>query len=266
MVYPIANLPYGLRSRLSALALPIERLELQVAANIVSICPPVLQKVQTTEDTIEFRIENGELQVFQKLEAKSRKRLNLGPYDLIQSECAVVFRGMELEDLYSTIFDHFLLWPEKVYFIGCDNSDAFYQRASKLTNGSAEQLFIFTIADISFQSIFEAFPFTETLFLPAKLPTGWVKDIVKHQKRTLKKLAIFGNPNTVGAFTHQELRSLFKRQGKDFEMQFDFWEHTDSYLKNVTNKLNLCFKRVKKERHQLGRLSLTYNDILYTVS
>uniref|UniRef100_A0A7E4VX69 F-box domain-containing protein n=1 Tax=Panagrellus redivivus TaxID=6233 RepID=A0A7E4VX69_PANRE len=259
MPYPIARLPYGLRRRLSELATPAERYNLQVAAGSMDICPPRLQTVKTTQN-LEFMML-GFLAIAEILPTKRRRLLDVSPDDLVVCNGNALFYNMRVDDLEAPICSQFMLYPEGVNFLGCDDSAEFYQKVSTMTNFGAKRIHIANHSKICFEIVFEAFPKTNFLWLYTVLPDGWMTDIVKHQKTRLTKLIVLGRA-TIGAFTSREVDSLLKRQCKEVEVVLKFVEEpARPYIKRVERKFDRSLKRlpISEER---GKVSLMYDNVV----
>uniref|UniRef100_A0A7E4VVI0 DUF38 domain-containing protein n=1 Tax=Panagrellus redivivus TaxID=6233 RepID=A0A7E4VVI0_PANRE len=260
MGYCIAHLPYGLRRRLSEVATPLERYNLQVAAGSKDICPPFLQMLQTKKLSLEFRVLKGVLTVSELLEDDSVEPFVVAPDDLVLCEMDVCFRNMNVDDLEAPIFQHFMLKPAAIQFVECDDTAAFYQKVSAMTNAAADRITICNATPVCFKDVFESFPETTRLYLHTVLPNGWMADLVKHQKKRLVGCYVFAIEEHVGSFTSREVTTLFKRQEKHFEVLLRVWNHTRQYIKGVEKKLDRCLKRLE-DQDRFGRFTLSYGNV-----
>uniref|UniRef100_A0A7E4ZS96 Thioredoxin-like_fold domain-containing protein n=1 Tax=Panagrellus redivivus TaxID=6233 RepID=A0A7E4ZS96_PANRE len=202
MVYPITCLPYGLRRRMSELATPIERYDLQVAAGQMNICPPRLQTIRTMDTAIQFKMENSILTVSEIMNDYQAKPFPVNEDDLIFCKKSVGFVNMRSEDLENPIFNNFKFDITVISFSDCDASANFYREVAAFTKTKPVHLCIFTNSTISFKDVFDAFPGTTKLSLKATLPNGWRSDLFRHQKS--KSLTVFyqNGPNEgMGGFT-----------------------------------------------------------------
>uniref|UniRef100_A0A7E4VY97 Methyltransf_21 domain-containing protein n=1 Tax=Panagrellus redivivus TaxID=6233 RepID=A0A7E4VY97_PANRE len=99
MPYPIAKLAYGLRCRLHDLAIPTERYQLQIAAGISTICPPIQTMHPEPAKLPSFTYQDGNVTV---------SRYNVGKDDPVYYSDYLKLYNANLENLTTEPFDHFL--------------------------------------------------------------------------------------------------------------------------------------------------------------
>uniref|UniRef100_A0A7E4VBC8 Uncharacterized protein n=1 Tax=Panagrellus redivivus TaxID=6233 RepID=A0A7E4VBC8_PANRE len=208
---------------------------------------------------LDFMMLDGVLTVTETVPRKSCKTIEISHDDLFFCNGNVIFDNMKIADLEAPQFVHFMLHPTSIQFEKCDDSPAFYQRISALTNFGAIQLTINNTSKICFKTIFKAFPNTTNMWLSTRLPDGWMTEIAQHQKTMLTKLAVLGK-GTIGAFTSSEIDLLLKRQSKQFKMGLTLFEPTPLLIKRVESELDRSLKRMNPEEN--GRVFLIHNGVI----
>uniref|UniRef100_A0A7E4VIJ0 FTH domain-containing protein n=1 Tax=Panagrellus redivivus TaxID=6233 RepID=A0A7E4VIJ0_PANRE len=240
MPYPISKLAYGLRCRLSELATPSERYQLQLAAGNPSICPLHLQLLQGQSPTWRVKSENGSLLVHN---INWRLFRDFADNQLVHCSYALFLTEMRLPDIFSSIFDHMLLRPVKVCIENCQISKGFIQKLAKLTAGfvnNIENVSKKTLVDnVNFADVFSAFPRlqhldTEFGIVPR---STWMSDIMKNQTCKLSYLSIKDTSEHIGTFTPTEVVTFLEAQEKNCKLKLRIFLPTDAVEKNEFLKL-----------------------------
>uniref|UniRef100_A0A7E4VU28 NR LBD domain-containing protein n=1 Tax=Panagrellus redivivus TaxID=6233 RepID=A0A7E4VU28_PANRE len=133
MPYPIAKLPYGLRCRLTKLAVPLERYNLQIAAGNASICPPKLQRIRESMDNLHILCESGVITAYKTLISNEyTNQIDIGVDRLIRCKQDIVLRGFQVQDLKSDLFDTLLLETWNICMYECNLSKLFLEKLGAL--------------------------------------------------------------------------------------------------------------------------------------
>uniref|UniRef100_A0A7E4V2A0 Recep_L_domain domain-containing protein n=1 Tax=Panagrellus redivivus TaxID=6233 RepID=A0A7E4V2A0_PANRE len=213
MPYPLAKLPYGLRCRLSDVATPLERYNLQIAAGGPAICPPDVQILQTT--TYDWLIcNNGTLTIENNFGS-----LVFSSTDLLSCTHFLMMKNMCLLDLTNPSLSHVLLRPKRLRLTQCQTSKTFIKTLSRLTEKSLSSIDLSesTNDSLNLTDVFLAFPQLEAFNAYGIILTPtWMSDILKTQKIKLSRLNIEGSAKQLGDFTVYDLASFIEAQEEAF--------------------------------------------------
>uniref|UniRef100_A0A7E4VSU5 F-box domain-containing protein n=1 Tax=Panagrellus redivivus TaxID=6233 RepID=A0A7E4VSU5_PANRE len=235
MPYPIAKLPYGLRSRLSELATPLERCNLQIAAGNPSICPAELQPIYETRIHVDF---DG---IDQCIDVS-----NYYPKILIRCIGVITLRNFESQMLNLLTFGNFILRPSSLSLENCAISKELFDNASKLMSGSVKYIVIQVPVNnrsINFMDLLTAFPLVQNiLLLCCSLPDNWMVEFNKANNQSIKKLSMHLRSYNFRQFEPDELVAFLNAQATGFTLSLTFKDSSlESYFYEAKEYLDMRF-------------------------
>uniref|UniRef100_A0A7E4V3G2 F-box domain-containing protein n=1 Tax=Panagrellus redivivus TaxID=6233 RepID=A0A7E4V3G2_PANRE len=197
MPYPITELAYGLRFRLSDLATPAERYRLQEAAGNQTICPPKLQSIRIKDDVF-LQHENGKLiaSYYDDEHDLYRKPVLTDKADDLAYCPSIIIRLMKVENIKGDLLNQVILRPRKLFLEdGDDLSPTFFELLqSKFPIADVRSLKVRMILNVlnplDLLSVFTYLPRLEHLDILGLAPNTWMSDILKSQKQKLSSLTI----------------------------------------------------------------------------
>uniref|UniRef100_A0A7E4VGT6 F-box domain-containing protein n=1 Tax=Panagrellus redivivus TaxID=6233 RepID=A0A7E4VGT6_PANRE len=204
MPYPLNNLAYGLRYRLSELATPVERYELQIAAGNVSICPPVLQHIVITDQLV-FKNQNGNFFI-------SQNDIDFVPFGygrntLVTGRISTLLSHLDVPDLKSEAFSHLLCRPALLYMTDCVISKPFIDTLSKATCKTPKYLKIICQNSCNyidnFVELLSAFPMVKDVQWSAFIDQSWMTKIQRSNQLESLYLSLYDyhfNPFDINEF------------------------------------------------------------------
>uniref|UniRef100_A0A7E4VEJ6 FTH domain-containing protein n=1 Tax=Panagrellus redivivus TaxID=6233 RepID=A0A7E4VEJ6_PANRE len=223
MSYPLANLSTTLRSHLNDLVTPVERYNLQVAANDVSISPPNIQTVQKVEH-LTFKCKQGRIEAFSsdRTGIFSFSKLLIGPNSLYSST-RFKFDHVSVNHLKNDFFGHFYMRPNDISLVNCKITPNFLTPLSRLTYGSPENLFI---ADserknyfLDVTEVLTAFPtLTFLKSMNLRLSKTWMTDILQFESRQLRRVQVTMQGHQFESFTCDELLAFLRAHENGFSL------------------------------------------------
>uniref|UniRef100_A0A7E4UV53 FBD domain-containing protein n=1 Tax=Panagrellus redivivus TaxID=6233 RepID=A0A7E4UV53_PANRE len=210
MPCPIAKLAYGLRHRLSELATPIERYDLQIAAGAVSICPPKRQTIR--EFSPMFACENGSISVYGHAMGQPKTtQIVLYKNTLFKCRLRAVFKNFDLPDLASESFTHFILQPFMLVLQNCNISKHFIDTLFNKVGTVVKNVEIMNNADYRF------------------LPRNYFAVLSMFENRSLKLLRfiVLATQFTLSDFV--ALTKFLGAQQQGFSLQLVILQHCEQW-------------------------------------
>uniref|UniRef100_A0A7E4WDF5 F-box/LRR-repeat protein n=1 Tax=Panagrellus redivivus TaxID=6233 RepID=A0A7E4WDF5_PANRE len=199
MPYPITNLAYGLRCRLSELSTPVERYNLQIAAGNTSTCPPKLQIVQETLESLIFGCKNGTISAYRNFDNYLNKELSIVCQDDSITICndSVSFYRFDVQSLNSDILDHFLFNAGSLKLMHCHLSKPFYETL-KMRFLKVQYLEMYGYTEdyrIDFTNLLTMFPYLQSLDAKGPLSENWISEILQVKNHSLMSLTTLKKKN-----------------------------------------------------------------------
>uniref|UniRef100_A0A7E4W3H2 Glycosyltransferase family 92 protein n=1 Tax=Panagrellus redivivus TaxID=6233 RepID=A0A7E4W3H2_PANRE len=219
MPYPLNNLAYGLRYRLSELTTPVERYELQIAAGDVSICPPKLQHIDKIYDEYDFESQNGKLFI-----SKNIRKYVPSIYErntLVTARKSTLLSHLDEPGLKSEAFSHFLFQAEVICMEDCIISKPFINTLSKMAGITTTYIHMSCHSCCNyidnFGELLIAFPKVNGIQWNAYIDKSWIAKVQGHSQLDVLCFSV-GNYQ-FEPFDINEFVTFVKTRRQGFEMR-----------------------------------------------
>uniref|UniRef100_A0A7E4VQM9 PLCXc domain-containing protein n=1 Tax=Panagrellus redivivus TaxID=6233 RepID=A0A7E4VQM9_PANRE len=236
MPYPIANLPYGLRCRLSELTTKRERYNLQIAAGGASICPPKLQLMYRVKEQYYFDCDNSELIVREMIGATETRNCLFDNDSPLHYASYVVFTEIDLQYLSYDIFNNFYFGHGLFLHLDtCHLSQQFFEKMSDIIGSTVRSIEIDEITDddlsgdvvhvqdsynLNFTDVLTAFPNVAGISVDVKnLSPSWMSEVMQFKKTKLTFLSVVVPAEQIPLLTVDEIIDLLKAQNNTFSLE-----------------------------------------------
>uniref|UniRef100_A0A7E4VJL0 F-box domain-containing protein n=1 Tax=Panagrellus redivivus TaxID=6233 RepID=A0A7E4VJL0_PANRE len=252
MPYPIIKLAYGLRRRLAELATPVERYDLQIAAGIISICPPRLQLIQKNAKRIKVIFEKSVLEVHH---FEDSTPFSCSNDNLLICNSWMSMHMLDLKHLTSGMFNHIICRPFSLNIWNCNMSRSFIDAASKITSSTVKELGIFNSSNkdysISFTDLLAAFPnVTDIKVQFTPFSKNWAFEILQFKQNLLESLFfIIPSVKALKKFNFKGIIDILRGQRPGFYLiicvlkEYEDNELNIPQLKKLDNKLTCDGRR-----------------------
>uniref|UniRef100_A0A7E4VY77 F-box domain-containing protein n=1 Tax=Panagrellus redivivus TaxID=6233 RepID=A0A7E4VY77_PANRE len=254
MPYPLSKLAYGLRSRLTDLATPVERYRLQVAAGNASICPPKIQRILGFIGSVpEIFPLNGTITMGHNYEEfEYVKDMVLVENNLLKIKENVNLLGLSIGDLKSEIFDHLLLQWLWFSLEDCILSELFY-KTLKTTFPELQKLEIFNNENESYNfnltDVLNVFHDLTELRIHCCTNSNWITEVLQSTNRSpFELIMLFGGElSKFGKFDFDDLLTLLKTQQPGFSLFIHFYDEPDEFKAYFSELWQFLDKNLTKD-------------------